>query len=499
LKNYETEEAWRYHNGTKHPNGFLMDMLHRHRPASRPYPYKRYKDCPKVALLPDKSPGKVSALDAISCRKCNTEDIVPDMALLSKLLYFSGGITRSIAFPPPLGRVEFRAASCTGALYHIEMYVVCSGLAGLEDGVYHYDPRDDTLDVLRTGNYLGVLDEATAHGPATSRFPAAIIYTDIFSRNSVKYQAREYRHAFWDCGTILSNSLAVACAHDIPHRLIMGFDDSAVNGLVGVDGKKEASIAMLALGSTQSAPPAPPPLGRTPGSEQAEYAMVSEAILEMHESSSLQSHEVAGWRRQYLPDGQEPSGPTSMGKEQASAESIESVILRRGSTRRFAHEPISLGQMSAVLGRSTCGFDADYGSGTISDVYVIANAVEGLESGSYFYGKNSHTLEELQKGDLRDASGHLGLDQSLPYDASATVFFLTDLGKLLALYGNRGYRVAQIDASVAAGRMYLAAYALGIGATGLTFYDDDVTAFFEPHSRGKSVMFMLALGKKSKA
>jgi hypothetical protein len=48
------------------------------------------------------------------------------------------------------------------------------------------------------------------------------------------------------------------------------------------------------------------------------------------------------------------------------------------------------------------------------------------------------------------------------------------------------------------GKMYLAAYALNLGASGLTFFDDDVTEFFSPHAAGKSVMFLLALGKSTR-
>jgi nitroreductase len=65
---------------------------------------------------------------------------------------------------------------------------------------------------------------------------------------------------------------------------------------------------------------------------------------------------------------------------------------------------------------------------------------------------------------------------------------------VLARFGNRGYRVAQQEAAIVGGKLYLAAYALGLGATGLTFFDDDVTAFFSPHAAGKSVMFLVALG-----
>ena len=67
---------------------------------------------------------------------------------------------------------------------------------------------------------------------------------------------------------------------------------------------------------------------------------------------------------------------------------------------------------------------------------------------------------------------------------------------MLARQGARGYRAAQLAAAIAGGRTYLAAYALGLGATGLTFFDDDVTAFFSPHAAGKSVMFLMAVGAR---
>ncbi|HEY1291898.1 MAG TPA: nitroreductase family protein, partial [Chloroflexota bacterium] len=59
---------------------------------------------------------------------------------------------------------------------------------------------------------------------------------------------------------------------------------------------------------------------------------------------------------------------------------------------------------------------------------------------------------------------------------------------------DRAYRAAQLSAAIEAGKLYLAAYALGLGATGLTFFDDDVTHFFEPHAHRKSVMFLMAVG-----
>jgi hypothetical protein len=47
---------------------------------------------------------------------------------------------------------------------------------------------------------------------------------------------------------------------------------------------------------------------------------------------------------------------------------------------------------------------------------------------------------------------------------------------------------------VRAGKVYLASYALGLGASGSTFYDDAVTEFFSPHAKGKSTMIAVGVG-----
>ena len=64
----------------------------------------------------------------------------------------------------------------------------------------------------------------------------------------------------------------------------------------------------------------------------------------------------------------------------------------------------------------------------------------------------------------------------------------------LILASTSRYRAAQLEGGIIGGRLYLGAYAQGFGATGLTFFDDEVTEFFSPHASGKSVMFLVALG-----
>ena len=129
---------------------------------------------------------------------------------------------------------------------------------------------------------------------------------------------------------------------------------------------------------------------------------------------------------------------------------------------------------------------------------MIVNAVDELPSGTYVFHRERNALEFLQEGNFRREAGHLGLEQDLPADASVNIFCLAELSPIVERFGNRGYRAAQLEAAIVGGKVYLAAYGQRLGATGLTFFDDDVKQFFAPHAAGKSVLFLTAVGKPIK-
>jgi hypothetical protein len=73
---------------------------------------------------------------------------------------------------------------------------------------------------------------------------------------------------------------------------------------------------------------------------------------------------------------------------------------------------------------------------------------------------------------------------------------MTDLTAVVDALGDRGYRVAQLEASLTAGRLYLGTYAhRDLGGTGLTFYDDIVSDFFAPRAAGQTPMFLYTIGR----
>ena len=174
--------------------------------------------------------------------------------------------------------------------------------------------------------------------------------------------------------------------------------------------------------------------------------------------------------------------------------------MRRGSTRRFRPAPISLETLSSILACACQPLNADFRSesGFLNNLYVINHSTEGLAPGSHFLHPDRWCLELLRAGDFRDAAARLALEQRLAIDAAAAIFFLADLDAILSTFGDRGYRATQLEAGILGGRLYLASYAHQLGATGLTFYDDEVVEFFSPHAEGKSVIFLTAIGAAQK-
>src|ERR1700729_3366149 len=249
MNNHDIQAAWKYHDSTKHSYWSIRNNPHFLDWENRPQPFKIYPKLERLPLPRDVSQTGVAALSALSdALPSSRADSVPDLQDLARILYFSAGITKQRGFPG--GEIYFRAAACTGALYEIELYIVTGDLAGLDAGVYHFNPADVSLRLLRKGDFRRNLAQATAMEPAVTHAPATIICTGTYWRNAWKYQARTYRHFGWDSGTLLANMLAVSAASGLAGEIGLGFLDSEVNRLLDLDSHREASWCLVPIGRT---------------------------------------------------------------------------------------------------------------------------------------------------------------------------------------------------------------------------------------------------------
>ncbi|MGA7368118.1 MAG: SagB/ThcOx family dehydrogenase [Nitrososphaeraceae archaeon] len=553
MSNNEIQHALDYHEATKHSEVSIMTSRHYLDYDNRPMPFKTYLEQPRRYPLTNNFPipnsdSMTSISDVQQSANSNLIKAKKSVSAMdiSEILFFAAGITRVMRYS--YGTYFMRAASATGALYPIELYVVCGDITpDLTAGVYHFGPADFSLTQLRCGDYRHALAStalAEREYDTISTSPLSIIFSSFAWRNAWKYQARSYRHWFWDCGVIVANLLATTASMNLPTKLIMGYVDDIVDRLLRLETFKEASIVIAPIGIGYC----PKIDSKTDNNIQKEIAELPvpkimpisqrgeidypdiwkahqysklldredvEAWIDIQTNSTASGHQVqTNYNKGLSPKLQiEQQNQTDNNTEPIldrkemsdvtgtpASMTIGEVILRRGSTRRFdKHSSISLSTLHSILDSSTRGVPLDVfvnveDMSSVIDAYLISNSVDGLEPGAYFFNRKLKAFDLLKRNLSRQVSGYLCLGQSLFSDACAVIFLMADLHKVLYELGNRGYRVAQLEAGIIAGKIYLSSYAHSIGASGTTFFDDAATEFFAPHADNKSTMIAMGVG-----
>ncbi|MDQ4133811.1 MAG: hypothetical protein M3179_11555 [Actinomycetota bacterium] len=420
----------------------------------KPPQFKTYPGAEVLSLPDDLSAAKPGRFDA---------------AGLGRLLFLSGGVVRYL--DTPHGPLWFRAAGSAGNLSPLELYVVTGELSDVAAGVYHYEPVEHGLVRL---------------GDAPADTPPALVVTGVPWRTTWKYRERGFRHLWWDAGTMLAQTLLVA---GLDASIELAFVDRQVAALVGAEDPHELPLAVVGLQGPASLPePAPgsaAPLPGHLGDDPFEFPLVTAAF---RAGELADAAEVAAWRDAAAAfDEREPPGSGWF-----TFPSVDNTIRRRGSSRQFdPAKPGSRELLEDGLGWAASEVAVDFVApgGTLLDHFLIVHSLGGYAPGAYRFAFEG--LEPIRPGALRDNARHLTLDQSIGGDGAYTVFHSAHLAEVTAALGDRGYRGAQLEAGVVEGRLHLAAYALGYGATGLTFYDEEVSRFF---STDASPMLVTAVG-----
>ena len=461
MGNWDISEARRFHETTKHTFESVRASARALDWENRPSPFKEYLGLEPLSL-PD-----------------------PEAGALGWLLRLGAGVRRSRTSAGGVTH-HFRTYASAGALYPVEVYLACADLPGLAAGLYHFHPGELALRQLRRGDLRSAL-AAAADAPALAEAGAVLLLTGILWRTAWKYGARGYRHLFWDAGTMLANLISLASAAQLRARLLAGFVDAEVNLLLGIDGEREAALALLSVGSAEAARERPrlEPLELEVAPLSAHELAHPEAYA-LHAGSSLASAEEVRRFRAAAARGE------TTGTPELPRDALERALRRRGSLRDFSPEGVPASELAAIVARAVAPPSTDALAG--NETYVIAHALDGLAPGVYrFAPPDGFALQ--QEGNFRAQAGYLVLEQPLGALSAGTLFFLVDLDRVLEGLGNRGYRVAELEAGIAAGRVYLGAYAEGLGATASTFYDDEVTKFLAPGTE-KSPMLCVAVGRK---
>lgn len=396
--------------------------------ATWPAPCKSYPDGLPVVELPRSWPAVAAPATAVLAGRPAAAAAVLDVPALARLLFLSAGVVRVAQRKdrPTL----LRAAGSAGGRFPLEAYVSARGVDGLQDGVHWYDPVGHALRQV---------------GPPAAGEATTLVVTGVPWRTGWRYAERGFRHIYWDAGTMLSQALALAHSAGLGPRLWTRFPDAELSRLVGADGVHEFPIAMTGLGDGE---PAIRPQGEAAAGAVDESPLEFPLVTQAQHAGDV---DVLGdpWPRGAPLEGQPP----------ASAD-LETVILQRGSTR--------LMDVSATVPREVLDFSLAAALRGISVPHFVAvHAVEGLEPGLYRWPDLDRPL---RRGPLREQLLEACWGQHLGRDAAFVVIAAVDAERL----EDRGYREAQLGAGLVEGRLHLAAYAVGIGASGMTFLDSEI-------------------------
>lgn len=167
---------------------------------------------------------------------------------------------------------------------------------------------------------------------------------------------------------------------------------------------------------------------------------------------------------------------------------LADAIEQRHSSTTFAARPMEFAVLAALLEQAAGvrGHRPGYNvrdfpvrrapsAGGLApiDLYVVANAVDGLTQGLYCYRPSAPGLVRVDTGNMRAKVAEAGIAADWLFHAPAVLFLAVDMSRVDWKYGVRSYRFVHVDLGVLTQNLYLVATALGLNTCAVAAFDDD--------------------------
>ncbi|MEN3111933.1 SagB family peptide dehydrogenase [Uliginosibacterium paludis] len=427
-----------------------------------------------------------------------------DLASIGAFLHLTLGITAWKRFGPD--RWAVRANPSSGNLHPAEAYLISAGVAGLADGVYHYDPEHHMLECR--ARYIG--QSGLAPG-------LHIALASVMWREAWKYGERAFRYCQLDTGHAMGALRYAAAALGWQLVAHPEIDQDVLGTALGLDRLQdfparriqetelEETEILMCLGSADF--PAQPPEARA-------LLAASSGALWMGQASAIDLHpmyrwpvigEIARLTRDAMPQARRQIGlplphPGACSGEGAT---FASLALTRRSAQHF--DPAS--QMSRqdflhIMGRL---MPTDFAPWDVlpaiwdMDLVVFVHRVETLGSGVYLLSRGEpanglrrriethHVLspvpglppglhlariEALEAPALQRLARSLHCHQDIAAHAHFALGMLCPFEDALGA-SPAAYRELHRQAGLLGQVLYLEAEALGLRGTGIGCYFDD--------------------------
>lgn len=144
--------------------------------------------------------------------------------------------------------VRLRAQPSGGARFPLESYVLSLKKENeTTPGVYHYNVKNHSLDILRIRNFSSEDVASLFTYPWANDCSMALIITSVFDRSAMKYGERAYRYAMIEAGHIGQGVYLAGSSRNIGVVGMGGTHDEALHNLLDIDGTQESLVYALML------------------------------------------------------------------------------------------------------------------------------------------------------------------------------------------------------------------------------------------------------------
>jgi SagB-type dehydrogenase family enzyme len=410
-------------------------------------------------------------------------------AFLSQLLFHSAAISAAKRVPSTGYEYMLRVNPSSGNLHPTEVHFLTRGLTEWPDGLYHYRVSSHAAEQRALGDFALKVDGISS--------PIVFLLTSIVWREAWKYRERAYRYCLHDIGHAWQALVLAARAMGCESFATGYFPDDQVAQACRLHGDESPLLIVQLTGP--SIPLRDPDASDVVwfggeanrlSSECIEYSL----IQNIHSATKLDAGLDAVAKAEPMPTG---AGTHKLPPPASSPRPFGDVARRRRSALDFRGGTLSMSQpqLSAILDAAVRPLRADFATARYVQLYIYAHRVDGMDPGVYRHWPERGELETIASGDQRVMAAGLSLGQDLAGNACVAFSMIADLERAGRAHGDRGYRYAHFEAGAMGQRMYLAAEALGLQATGIgAFFDDEVNRYLGLESAQGQVIYHFAIG-----
>lgn len=508
-----------YHTRTKHAPGRYARALGYLDWATQPDPFRRFEGAPTLPLERDDA---LAVGPTFAQLVAGTVSPAPmDVRHVSRLLYDAFAL--SAWKEHGASRWSLRVNPSSGNLHPTEVYLACAPALGLSvgGGVFHYTPYLHALEQRRT------LDDPTWSALAAGLPPGAclVALSSIHWREAWKYGERAFRYCQHDVGHALGALSYAAAALGWQTRVLPAVGDDALSALCALGGAVpreaehpdvlcavwpaatgEPTGAFVLSASVTAELAARQPLGRPNrlSTDHHDWPIIDEVAQAAHAPIGFAlPHEARTPVASFPVDPAEPAGalPDSPPARQV-------LRTRRSAVEMDGRSGLTLdGFWSCLLSVSPAARAAPWSvwpfRSRIHNLYFI-HRIQGLEPGLYLHVRGAHAeaplleavserfeaervvsappgiaLYRLASEDVRMLARSTSCGQDIAADGAFAVSMLAELSASVHTAGPTAYRYLHYEAGLVGHALYLEAEALGLRATGIgCFFDDLVHRLF---------------------